>query len=114
MKKYIFIVIFSWLFSVPVLNAAPNGAELLNACRNSLENGFSDLDGMMCTWYVTPCDCDLAIYNHLPRVCLPQTPDINALAREVIEGLLAQPELQQKDAAQAAAMILVTHYPCAE
>ena len=49
--------------------------------------GFPDAEGMMCTWYVTPCDCFQNADSEVPRVCLPLSPDIAVLAREVINGL---------------------------
>jgi len=92
--------------------ADPSGAELLTACEQSMMKGFSGMKGMMCTWYVTPCDCNYGNENELPRVCLPPSPDIDALAHEVITGLIAQPELQELNADIAANTILIRNYPC--
>lgn len=66
------------------------------------------MEGGMCTWYVTPCNCDTA----LPQVCLPETADTDSLARDVIEGLTDQMDLQQAEPAYAAALILSERYPC--
>ena len=94
--------------------ATPNGKDLLAACEQALDKGFSDTEGMMCTWYVTPCDCFHAENSEIPRVCLPPSPDVAALAREVIEGLAATPELLGKTADVAAVTILIKNYPCSE
>lgn len=102
------------LFFASSTFAAPSGADLLTACENSLVKGFSGEEGMMCTWYVTPCDCDYGQANEVPRVCLPQSPDVEALARTVIAGLAKQTELQAKDASFAAATILSSLYSCGD
>ena len=94
--------------------ADPSGAKLLTACEQSLVNGFTGIEGMMCTWYVTPCDCDYSKGSETPRVCLPPSPDIEALAREVTAGLRAQPDLQGKGANIAAGLILTRIYPCSD
>lgn len=94
--------------------AAPNGKDLLAACEHALDNGFTDTEGMMCTWYVTPCDCFHSVDSEIPRVCLPLAPDVAALAREVIGGLAATPELLDKTADVAVGTILKENYPCTE
>jgi len=94
--------------------ATPNGKDLLAACEHSLDKGFSGAEGMMCTWYVTPCDCFHSKNSEIPRVCLPPTPNLNTLAREVAEGLAGTPELLDKTADVAAGTILKVSYPCTE
>jgi hypothetical protein len=47
-------------------------------------------------------------------VCLPEAVATESLAREVVTGLAAKPELQSQDADAAAAMILSRIYPCSE
>ena len=94
--------------------ATPNGKDLLTACEHALDKGFSDAEGMMCTWYVTPCDCFHGEDSEIPRVCLPASPDVAALAIEVTEGLAATPELLGKTADVAAGTILKKNYPCTE
>jgi len=94
--------------------AAPNGKDLLVACEHALDKGFTDAEGMMCTWYVTPCDCYYSVDSEIPRVCLPPAPDVAALAREVADGLAATPELLEKTADVAAGTILKRNYPCTE
>jgi len=81
------------------------------ACEHALDKGFTDAEGMMCTWYVTPCDC---FHSEIPRVCLPPSPDVAALAREVIDGLAATPQLLDKTADVAVGTILKKNYPCTE
>jgi hypothetical protein len=92
--------------------AAPSAKDLLKACEDSLENGFHGSTGMMCSWYVTPCDChhgkDLAI----PRVCLSGIESEELLAKIVVGGLKAQPALQLKSAEMAAGIILSPEYSC--
>ena len=99
---------------LPCIHAEPTGAQLLDACRSAIRDNFNGLEGSMCDWYVTPCDCTVAIDNNIPRVCLP--PDISreALARTVVQGLESIPDLAGKDAARAAAIILSEIYPCEE
>ena len=86
----------------------------MSACEHSLTKGFTGTEGMMCTWYVTPCDCFHSEDSEIPRVCLPPAPDVDALAREVIEGLASRPELLEKSADVAAGTILEKTYPCIE
>jgi len=95
-----------------VVQAAPSGSDLLQACTQSMQHGFDDMVGKMCTWYVTPCDCK--IDKGIPLVCLPEEIPTSTLASLVIDGLKAQPELQQLDATRAAATILSAKYPCAQ
>lgn len=90
--------------------AAPRGADLLKACRHSLEQGFDSLEGSLCTWYVTPCDCGTG--HAAPRVCLPPDPQVTDLAGLVVSGLLEDPALQNRPAGEAAAAVLATVYPC--
>ncbi len=94
--------------------AAPTGAELLRACESSLASGFKGNNGMMCEWYVTPCDCQLTMRPDIPRVCLPESVSTVALARKVVDGLSANPVLQTLDADLAAGLILSQYYSCDE
>lgn len=91
-------------------HAAPTGAELLEVCESALRSNFRGLRGKMCTWYVTPCDCDTA--PGLPRVCLSDPIEPPKLAITVTEVLKALPELQLKSAEEAVAVILSEVYPC--
>jgi hypothetical protein len=102
------------LFTSTSLFATPNGNDLLAACEHALDKGFSGAEGMMCTWYVTPCDCFHSEDSEIPRVCLPVPPDVHALAREVTDGLATSPELLDKTADVAAGTILIKKYPCEE
>lgn len=92
--------------------AAPSAADLEAACQQSLNEGFHGNEGMLCTWYVTPCDCDYGKKQEIPRVCLPGTVSVETLANEVMAGLQQQPELKTEDAGFAAALILSRIYPC--
>ena len=92
--------------------AAPLASDLLAACEYSLANGFQGSNGMMCVWYVTPCDCSYGKESVIPRVCLPDGKTPESLAREVINDLKSQTELQSESAEMAAAMILSPKYPC--
>ncbi len=105
---------FILLFTIVSVLATPNGKDLLSACEHALDKGFSDAEGMMCTWYVTPCDCFHSEDSEIPRVCLPVSPDVAALAKEVTEGLAATPELLNETADVAAGTILKQNYPCTE
>ncbi len=105
------LAVFLLLLGGEVL-AAPTGADLLDACEDSLVNGFQGTTGMMCVWYVTPCDCHHGKDSAIPRVCLPDGKTSEVLAREVIDSLKSQPELQTKSVEISAAMILVSKYPC--
>ena len=102
------------LFYSSKVCAAPSGADLESACQQSLEYGFHGNEGMLCTWYVTPCDCDYGMKQEFPRVCLPETVPVETLAGLVVNGLKKQPELKTEDAGFAAAEILSRTYPCSE
>ena len=108
----VILVLCLWLLGRGAFAAAPGGADLLRACNQALAGGFNGMQGRMCTWYVTPCDCEAARKPGAPRVCLPEAVATESLARAVVAGLVAQPELQLKDADVAAAMILSRFYPC--
>ena len=105
---YVLLFISASVFSTP------NGKDLLTACEHSLKQGFSGAEGMMCTWYVTPCDCFHSDDSEIPRVCLSPALDVDALAREVMEGLIKSPDLLGKSADVAAGTILEKNYPCIE
>ena len=99
------------MFASDVL-AAPSGADLLHACEDSLVNGFQSTKGMMCIWYVTPCDCHFGDKKSVPRVCLPKDAAHEELARVVMNGLKEKNELQTLTAEMAAGTILSPIYPC--
>ncbi|MFT5132450.1 MAG: hypothetical protein ACI9SC_000915 [Gammaproteobacteria bacterium] len=92
--------------------ASPTGADVLAACEESLAKGFQGTTGMMCVWYVTPCDCNYGKDPAIPRVCLPDYKEPESLAREVIEGLTLRPELQSEPAEVASSIVLAEKYPC--
>lgn len=96
------------------LAAAPSGQQLLRACEKALTNGYRGMAASMCEWYVTPCDCKVSKPAPAPRVCLPDKFSSKVLARKVIAGLKAEPELTRKSAAYAAAVILARSYPCTD
>lgn len=98
------------LFMNNTVIAAPTGGDLLQVCTESVRDGFDTMKGKMCTWYVTPCDCN--IDKTLPMVCLPESVPTETLANVVISGLAEQPDLQQQSATRAAALILSVKYPC--
>lgn len=110
MKKLKWIILFLVL-SGDVL-AAPSGADLLRACEDSLVNGFQSTKGMVCIWYVTPCDCNFGDKKTIPRVCLPKNANHEDLARVVVKSLKENKELQTRTAAMAAGTILSPIYPC--
>jgi hypothetical protein len=115
-KKYS-IVVCVWLLHLiftSSLSAAPSAFDLLEACEISLKNGFQGIEGELCTWYITPCDCDYGKTKETPRVCLPEPVPVESLARIVVRGLKEQPELHMEDANYAAAIILSHVYPCSE
>jgi hypothetical protein len=101
-----------WLYAATAWAASPGGADLLAACSYALQNGFVHVEGAMCTYYVTPCDCAAVREAGVPRVCLPDDIRVEMLARKVVEGLKAHPELQLRTAAAAAGEILSVDYPC--
>ncbi len=84
---------------------------LLQACHHALGDGFQGVEGQMCTWYVTPCDCRHG-NEELPHVCLPDDISVEQLARQVITGLENNAELQGESAEFAASTILYETYPC--
>jgi hypothetical protein len=110
MKQYYWVILL--LIFSGNLQAAPTGADLLEACETSLEKGFQGSFGMMCVWYVTPCDCHHGKHSEIPRVCLPDGLETEDLAKQVIAGLKSTPELQSNTAEISAGKILVEKYPC--
>jgi Rap1a immunity proteins len=94
------------------IHAAPTAGTLLVACEDALKNGFHGSTGMMCSWYVTPCDCHQGKDIAIPRVCLSGDEAEGLLATIVVEGLKSQPDLQSQSAEMAAGIILSAMYPC--
>jgi hypothetical protein len=92
--------------------AAPDGADLLAACNQSLSRGFGDLQGALCIWYITPCDCTSAMAEDRQPVCLPDNVATTVLAETIVKALDGNPELHTMEAGMAAAMILSRAYPC--
>jgi len=92
--------------------AAPSANDLLAACEDSLANGFHGATGLMCSWYVTPCDCHHGKDLVIPRVCLMGNESEASLAKIIVSGLKEQPALQLKPAEMAAGIILSAEYPC--
>jgi len=93
------------------VHAAPDGTDLLRACETSVSNGFRNIEGQICEYYVIPCNCDVdpVVPGH---ICLPDHISTKKLAVEVIDGLRNSPELQQQYAGTAAGIILTQRYPC--
>lgn len=114
MTVRICLIICLTLLLNPPLAAAPTGGQLLKACELAGRNGHKGIEASMCEWYVTPCDCNSADRKQVPRVCLPEGVPGSVLARRVIDGLRADPELRKKSAAYAAAVILSRDYPCTD
>ena len=110
MKKTALIILLFILSSQ--VSAAPSGEDILIACEDALVNGFKSTNGMMCIWYVTPCDCHYGDKESVPHVCLPENASHEALAKEVISGLKNSPDLQKQTAEMAAGIILAPKYPC--
>ena len=104
------LLVLTCLLLIQDAVAAPSGRDLLDACTQSMRDGFDSMIGKMCTWYVTPCDCN--IDKTIPMVCLPESVSTETLAGIVINGLQQRPELQQLDATRAAAEILSVTYTC--
>ncbi len=111
MKKIFFVYL---LLASQAALSAPNGAQLLFACEDALQNGFHSERGMLCIWYVTPCDCNFGNRKDLPRVCLPKQAQHEDLAELVIIGLREQITLQIETAEMAANTILAETYPCTD
>jgi len=109
--RHVVLILCLWM-PVHGAHATPSGAEFLRACRHALSNEFAGIEGQMCTWYVTPCDCEAVRKPGAPRVCLPESVATEPLARAVVSGLETQPDLQLQDADVAAAKILSRIYPC--
>lgn len=93
--------------------AAPNGDDLLSACRTALGNGFNGHAAAMCIWYVPPCDC-LAKNDapEPPEWCGPEQSNVESLAPALVKQLEMHPELAGMTAADAAAQALALAYPC--
>ena len=110
-KYHASLILILIISSYPV-SAAPTGADLLSACTESITSGFDNIAGQMCTWYATPCDCN--IEDNLPKVCLPDNLSKDDAAHILIQGLTEDTELQNLVAAEAAIRILARNYPCQE
>ena len=94
---------------------SPSGQDLLTACESALENGFNSKHGMVCSWYVMPCNCESAKAESktvIPRVCLPHNLTEIELAELVLEQIRARVDLLDKSAELAANTILSSYYPC--
>lgn len=94
------------------IHAATSAKDLLAACEDSLANGFHGATGMMCSWYVAPCDCHHGKDIVTPRVCLTGNESEELLAKIVVDRLKTQQALQLEPAEMAAGIILSPLYPC--
>lgn len=93
--------------------AAPlSSGELIQVCQQALANGYSGRKAQMCTWYVSPCDCDRPNDQDFPRVCIPKSVPSAKLAEDVVFLLKELPEYKDSDGARAAAKLLAVLYPC--
>ena len=108
------VIFMTFCISPQLLSATPTGLQLLEACEIAVSNGFKGSEGLVCEWYVTPCDCDVGKPNAVPRVCLPEVFASKELAQKVIVDLKSEPELTARSADDAAAIILSRSYPCAD
>jgi hypothetical protein len=111
-KVRFLLLMIGWLYAATAWAASPGGTDLLTACSHALKNNFADVEGAMCTYYVTPCDCAAVREAGVPRVCLPDDVPVETLAHKVVDGLVASPDLQLRTAAAAAGEILSVDYPC--
>jgi len=93
-------------------SAAPSANSLLEACEDALKNGFHGNTGLMCSWYVRPCDCQQGKDNAVPRVCLSGDETERHLGTIVVAGLKSHTALRLETAEMAAAIILSSKYPC--
>ena len=91
--------------------AAPSSDDIVTMCERALSKGFRGRTAQMCTWYVTPCDCD-AGQNNVPRVCVPEDIASKTLAEQVVTLLKGLPEFRMDDGAKAVAQVLAVRYPC--
>ena len=112
MRKVSCLVLFLLLGLSLQVTASPTGKDIITACEESLASDFQGVMGMMCTWYVTPCDCTTGKNPEIKRVCLPDDRKVEDLAEEVIDGLKLKPELQSRSAEVASSIILSEKYPC--
>jgi len=108
------VICISFCISPQLLSATPTGLQLLEACEIAVSNGFKGSEGLVCEWYVTPCDCNIGKPEVVPRVCLPEVFASKELAQKVISALKSEPELSARNADVAAAIILSRSYPCAD
>ena len=115
-KRYVFMsLLFAGAVNILATdNPAPTGADLLHACTEAMASGFNSSKGMLCIWYVTPCDCEANNTNDLPRVCLPADVSHERLADQVVQELRQAPQLLNLSAEAAAANILAPVYPCGD
>jgi hypothetical protein len=102
-----------WLIALPAPAGGPSGADLLQACRTALNNGFKGYAAAMCTWYVPPCDCQAK--NSVPATlawCGPGQNTTQALAPALVKQFEMHPALAELSATEAAEQALALAYPC--
>ena len=93
--------------------AAPSSDDIIKMCERALGNGFRGRPAQMCTWYVTPCDCDIG-RNSALRVCVPEETATRVIAEQVVTLLNGLPEFRQKDGEKAVRQVLAVRYPCSD
>ena len=103
------IFFYSSLYAME--KSSPTGKDLLESCQSFISSASTEMQQMLCTWYVLPCDCEQKDKN-IPRVCLPKSVNEKDLAVLIVNELTLDKFLQQKTAAFAANTILQNYYPC--
>ncbi len=90
---------------------SPTGKDLLKSCQSLLSSQATEMQHMLCTWYILPCDCEQKDES-IPRVCLPSKVDETELAKIIVNDLNLNQDLQRKSSQFAANTILQRYYPC--
>ena len=114
MKTTVLGIILIFLLLYRQVVAEPGGQQLLEACENTANKRASDIETMMCDWYITPCNCDTSQSDSIPRVCLPDNVSSDELRLIVVKALKSEPEMTRLGASKAAATILSRNFPCKE
>lgn len=114
-KKIILSIVLNILLFNSVLFAddkqTPTGEDLLKSCQSLLSSETTQMQQMLCTWYILPCDCEQKDKT-IPKVCLPDKVDEEELARIIVKELEHKQQLQRSSALFAANSILQKYYPC--
>lgn len=109
--KLITFAFLALAMSKTLANEPLMGSDLLRSCESVQTNSATEIESMLCIWYITPCDC--GNYDEdVPRVCLPSGVAEQRLASIIIRDLQNDQGLQSASAKFAANTVLARYFPC--